>query len=140
MSLILDSSVLIADERGTWDGRRFAREVIGTQRTAICAITASEFLHGCFRAPVGKRREQRIAFFDAIVNALEVIPFDLGIAKTHAELWADLASRGIGVGAHDLLIAATCLHLDWSLVTLNEAEFARIPGLKLVDCVSFRNG
>ena len=48
MSLILDSSMLIAEERGTWDGRRFAREAIGNQRTAICSITASEFLHGCF--------------------------------------------------------------------------------------------
>jgi tRNA(fMet)-specific endonuclease VapC len=138
MSVLLDSSILIADERGLWDGQRFAREAVGTRRTGISAITASEFLHGCWRAPVGKRRERRFAFFDSIEKGVEVIPFDFEIAKTHAKLWSELASLGIGVGAHDLIIAATCLHLDWELATLNEAEFGRVPGLRLVETGSFR--
>jgi len=138
MSILLDSSVLIADERGTWDGRRFALEMVGQQSTGISAITASEFLHGCWRAPVGKRREQRLAFFETVSNAVEIIPFDFEIAKTHAKLWAELAAKGIDVGPHDLIIAATCLHLDWTLATLNSEEFGRIPGLRRVDCDPFR--
>ena len=31
-----------------------------------------------------------------------------------------------------VIIAATCLHLDWDLATLNRAEFSRVPGLRLV--------
>ncbi len=138
MSLLLDSSVLIADERGTWDGRRFAREFVGERRTGISAITASEFLHGCWRAPVGKRQDRRLAFFESVEKGVEIIPFDFEIAKTHAKLWAELASKGISVGPHDLIIAATCLHFDWELATLNEAEFGRVPGLRLAEVRRFR--
>jgi tRNA(fMet)-specific endonuclease VapC len=138
MSIVLDASVLIADERGTWDAARFASEFVGSRRLAICAITASEFLHGCWRAPVGKRRERREAFFTSLLESVEVLPFGYDEAYTHSQLTAELASSGVTIGGYDLIIAATCLHLDWGLATLNHAEFARIPGLRLVATDAYR--
>ena len=138
MSIILDTSVLIADERGQWDGGRFATEVVGSAQLGICTITASEFLHGCWRAPVGKRRERRKAFFESLLAALEVFAFGLEEARTHSRLTAQLADSGIILGAYDLVIAATCLHLDWQLATLNHAEFSRVPGLRLVPTEPYR--
>ena len=41
------------------------------------------------------------------------------------------------VGPHDLLIAATCLHHDFDLATLNNKEFSRIPGLRLAPVSRF---
>jgi tRNA(fMet)-specific endonuclease VapC len=37
------------------------------------------------------------------------------------------------IGANDILIAAHALALDCTLVTDNEREFARVPGLRLVN-------
>jgi len=36
------------------------------------------------------------------------------------------------IGSHDLLIGATTLARGDALVTLNQRDFARVPGLRLV--------
>jgi len=130
MNVLFDTSVLIAQERGRWDAVTFNEQVVGDHEVAISAITVSEFLEGVFRAPPGKRQQARRGFFDALVSTIEVFPFGVEEARTHAQLKADLSGKGIIVGAHDLLIAATCLHHDFDLATLNCAEFSRIPGLR----------
>ena len=38
---------------------------------------------------------------------------------------------GTTIGAHDLLIAATAIAGGDALVTLNQREYARVPGLRL---------
>jgi tRNA(fMet)-specific endonuclease VapC len=42
-----------------------------------------------------------------------------------------LENAGTPIGANDLLIAAHALTLDCTLVTDNEAEFRRVPGLRV---------
>jgi predicted nucleic acid-binding protein len=37
------------------------------------------------------------------------------------------------IGAHDLQIAATAIHHGHAVVTLNQQEFGRVPGIQLVD-------
>lgn len=49
MGLILDSSLLIADERGKFEMPGFLRQS-SALRPVIAAITASELLHGVERA------------------------------------------------------------------------------------------
>ena len=49
MGLILDTSILIADERGKFDMPGLLRQFPSPQ-TIITAITASELLHGVERA------------------------------------------------------------------------------------------
>ena len=46
-------------------------------------------------------------------------------------------TTGRVIGAHDLLIAATCLRLDCPLATLNREEFARVPGLVLTETARY---
>jgi predicted nucleic acid-binding protein len=36
------------------------------------------------------------------------------------------------IGAHDLIIAATALHLGWAVKTGNEREFRRVDDLKVL--------
>ena len=99
---------------------------------AVAAITASELLHGCHRASDPGVRARRAAFVDALLDALPVLPFGLPEARRHAELWAELARTGNAIGPHDLLIAATALAQGHALVTINQREFGRVPGLRLV--------
>ncbi len=140
MNVLFDTSVLIAQERGLWDAVAFNEQLVGDHTAAISAITVSEFLEGVFRAPPGKRQEARRSFFDAIISTHPVLPFGVEEAHTHARLKADLSRKGVTVGPHDLLIASTCLHHDFDLVTLNTEEFSRIPGLRLAPSYQFALG
>jgi predicted nucleic acid-binding protein len=97
-------------------------------------VTASELLHGWERAPAGARRNRRLRFVEALLKILPGIPFDLDCARVHAHLWARLEEQGAMIGAHDLLIAATCVREADSIATLNDKEFSRIAELTLADC------
>jgi tRNA(fMet)-specific endonuclease VapC len=120
---LLDSSVLIRLER---TGSTLA--LADDEEVAVAAITASELLHGVHRADP-RRRAQREAFVEHVLQVLPVYPFSLESARVHARLWADLAAAGRLIGPHDLIVAATALALGWSLATHNASEFRRVPGL-----------
>lgn len=130
MGVILDTSVLIAHDRGAQALPDLLRS-LGTDSVAIAAITASELLHGCHRANDPATRIRRTAYVDALLALLPAVAFGLAEARIHAMVWAELAARGTPIGAHDLLIAATALARGDAVATLNHAEFSRIPGLRL---------
>jgi tRNA(fMet)-specific endonuclease VapC len=130
MAALIDSSVLIAAERGQLDldelAARYAEEDM-----ALSAVTASELLHGFYRAKTAAQRHRRQALVEGLLAQLPVIPFDLAVARVHASLWADLASRGAAVGERDLMIGATAIARGYSIVTRDERSFPKIPGLKV---------
>jgi predicted nucleic acid-binding protein len=51
----------------------------------------------------------------------------------HAGVWAELTERGHVIGAHDLWIAATAVAHGFGVATRNAGEFARVPGLRVLD-------
>lgn len=140
MGLVLDTSVLIASEKGHFDLEELIITQIGQELPGLPTIVAAEYLHGVERALPGRRRNHRLAFLDELFARSQILPFDLDTARLHASVWAQLAASGITVGAHDLIIAATCLYLDWDLATLNRAEFSRVPSLRLVPTDAGRLG
>jgi tRNA(fMet)-specific endonuclease VapC len=137
MGLILDTSILIADERGKFDMRGFLRQ-IATAQPVISAITASELLHGVERAKDPARRARRKQHVETVLGSLMLEAFDLAQARCHARLWADLETRGMVIGPHDMQIAAAGLALGHDVATLNPAEFQRVSGLRVVDATPFR--
>jgi predicted nucleic acid-binding protein len=137
MGVVLDTSALIEHDRGRFSlvGLRaeLARETVG-----VAAITASELLVGAYRTRDPNRRVPQLARAEAMLADLAIHPFGYEEARRHAELWAYLASNGTPIGPHDALIAATALARGDSLATLNRAEFARVPGLRLLDLDRYR--
>lgn len=136
MGVILDSSILIAAERGRFDLPRFFLAHSETE-FFISSITASELLHGVERANTVDRRLKRSRFVEDILREIPVIEFNTSVAREHARLWARLEARGQAIGAHDMLIAATALHGKHWLATLNRDEFAQVEGLQLSEVASF---
>jgi tRNA(fMet)-specific endonuclease VapC len=130
MATLIDSSVLIAAERGQLNlddiSARYAEEDV-----AISAVTASELLHGLYRARTAAQRHRRQAFVEGLLAQLPVIPFDLTVARVHASLWADLSQRGVMIGERDLMIGATAIANDCRIATRDERSFPKIPGLKV---------
>jgi tRNA(fMet)-specific endonuclease VapC len=124
MATLIDSSVLIAAERGQLNldeiSSRYAEDDI-----AISAVTASELLHGLYRARTPTQRHRRQSFVEGLLAQLPVIAFDLIVARVHASLWADLARRGIAVGERDLMIGATAIAKDYAVATRDERSFSQ---------------
>jgi tRNA(fMet)-specific endonuclease VapC len=131
VGIVIDSSVLIAAERGKLDlAAALGRQADET--VAIAAITASELLHGVHRAAEAGQRSRRQAFVEHLLATVPVLPFDLLAARAHASLWAGLASKGLAIGAHDLLIGAIAIAGGHWVATRDQRSFPRIPGLKTV--------
>ena len=98
----------------------------------IAAITASELLHGIYRAKTEQQRLARTADVENILSNVIVIPFDLAVARVHAQLDASLRATGNKVGANDLAIAATAITHGHDVMTKDLRSFPRVPGLKVL--------
>ncbi|MCI0412024.1 PIN domain-containing protein [bacterium] len=128
MGIILDTSIIIALERETITPLALI-EGSESEAFGISVVTVSELLHGVHRAAPVARRIKREAFVEKVIAEFTLFPFDIAATRIYAQIWAEVAAKGIQVGAHDLLIAATAISLGHQVVTVNERDFARIKGL-----------
>lgn len=98
---------------------------IGEAHVCTSIVVAAELWFGAI-----KRNSTRLtAQLEAVLGALEVIPFEAPAERVYGELRALLEGKGQPIGGNDLLIAAHAIELGCALVTDNEREFARINGL-----------
>jgi tRNA(fMet)-specific endonuclease VapC len=130
---VIDSSVLIAVERGELDLMSIPG-LSPDEEVVISAITASELLHGVHRLRGAAQRARTGRLVARVLASLTIVPFDLGIARAHAILSADLRARGATVGAHDLIIAATAVALGFAVATRDRRSFPKITGLDVLYC------
>jgi predicted nucleic acid-binding protein len=130
MAALIDASVLIDVERGrlTLAGLTSKNP---DEEVALAAVTVSELLHGMHDVK-GAQAARVEAFVEGLLDLLPILPFDLAEARTHARLSAELASKGVSVGAHDLLIAATAIANDMRVITHDARSYSRIKGLEVV--------
>ncbi len=96
----------------------------------LSSVTRGELLHGARRsARVAENIKLLSTFFAPFLS----LPFDDSCAEHYGALRASLAAAGKPIGPNDLLIAATALAADLTLVTHNLREFSRVAGLKIED-------
>jgi tRNA(fMet)-specific endonuclease VapC len=74
-----------------------------------------------------QRKARRSAFVEAVFKLFHPLPFDLEVARVHAQLVSSLG-RGVTLGAFDLIIGATAIRYGFSVLTTNAADFRRMPG------------
>lgn len=125
--LILDSTVLIAAERG---GRRLNRIIADHDDVAIAAITAAELLVGVELAD-DAHRGTRAAYVRSVLDTVPVEDYDGPVAHAHALLLAHVRRSGRPRGAHDLIVAATAAARDRMVVSADETAFAGLPGVSV---------
>ena len=125
MRYLLDTNIvsdLVRHPQG-----RIAEHVRKVGETQVCTsiIVAAELRYGA-----AKKGSQRLAAqLEAILGALEVLPFEAPADAAYGRLRARLEQAGTPIGGNDLLIAAQALALSCAIVTDNEVEFARIDSL-----------
>jgi len=132
VGLILDSSLLIADEREHFKLSSWLR-ARPPEPVAASAITFSELCFGVDFESNAARARRRRRWLEKTFRRLEIVAFDEGVARHHARLWVRLSKGGLTVGPHDLIVATTAMHRQWSVATFNRAEFELIDGLEVIE-------
>lgn len=95
---------------------------------AVSVITWGELLYG---AEKSKKRKMVLNLLDEFKTIIPVLPIPENAGKTYGSIRALLESKGTPIGNNDLWIAAHAKAASLTLVTNNEREFQRVPGLKV---------
>jgi tRNA(fMet)-specific endonuclease VapC len=98
---------------------------IGEAQVCTSIIVAAELRYGATR----KGSPRLTAQVEAVLGALDVLPFEAPADAAYGLIRARLEQAGKTIGGNDLLIAAQAIALGYSIVTDNDREFARIDGL-----------
>jgi tRNA(fMet)-specific endonuclease VapC len=123
--LILDTSVVV-------QAHRLAAPIDhlfgDDDDVAVSAVTASELLMGV-ELVHDRLKATRAEQVEAFLAAILVEEFDLDAARAHARLLAHTRLSGRQRGAHDLLIAATAVSRNRTVLTRDPGGFEDLPGL-----------
>jgi len=99
---------------------------VGEGQVATSIIVAAELRYGATK----KGSARLTAQVEAVLGAIEVLPFEEPADRVYGVLRSSLEQKGQPLGGNDLLIAAQALSLGFTLVTANEREFAKIDDLQ----------
>jgi len=126
MRYLLDTNIvsdLIRNPQG-----RVAAHIKKIGETRICtSIIAAELHYGATK----KGSPRLTAQLEAVLGALEILPFDSPADSVYGLIRARLEQAGQPIGGNDLLIAAQAIAFGYTIVTDNQKEFARVAGLAL---------
>ena len=101
---------------------------VGPEALNISAVTLAELRYGadCSAQPDANHRA-----IDDFISGIAVLAVDAYTARGFGEIKAQLRRQGNLIEDFDLLLAATALANDLTLVTNNTAHFGRVEGLTL---------
>jgi tRNA(fMet)-specific endonuclease VapC len=128
VSYLLDTNICVAFLNQKDAGLRKRFQQTEPDDIQLCSIVKAELLYG---ARNGARVEQNLATLAKFFDLFESIAFDDAAAEHYAMLRVHLRRAGTPIGANDLLIASIALATDATLVTRNQDEFHRVPGLRV---------
>jgi len=99
---------------------------VGEAQVCTSIIVAAELRYGATK----KGSPRLLAQLEAVLGALEVLPFEVPADAAYGLLRTRLEQVGRPIGANDLLIAAQTLSLGYTIVTDNEKEFLHVEDLR----------
>ncbi len=98
----------------------------------ISSITLSELEYGVEKSSFPERNR---AYLNLFLTPIKVLPYDDNSALEYGKVRSFLESSGQVIGSLDMLIASQCLSLKYTLVTNNDKEFKRVPGLRVANWI-----
>jgi tRNA(fMet)-specific endonuclease VapC len=99
-------------------------------RIRLCSVVKTELIFGAHKSLNAAAALQKLRRF---FGPMKSLPFDDACAEHAGRIRADLERVGAMLGPMDLLIAATALEFNATLVTHNIREFGRVIGLHYED-------
>lgn len=112
---------------------RFARHA--ARELAMSVVTLGELRFG---AEKSQSRERALASIQTLTSLITVAPLPEAAGEHYGQIRAALQANGQIIGNNDLWLAAHARAEGWILVTNNEREFVRVPGLQVENWVTGR--
>lgn len=107
-------------------GRMSARvQTVGESTVCTSIVVAAELTYGAEKSNSEKLRRQ----VDAVLSAIDILPLQSPVHREYATIRRHLTEAGELIGPNDLLIAAQAKMKNLIVVTANDREFSRVPGL-----------
>ena len=130
MIWMLDTDILIYFVNRKPGFEKIARRMSGRSpgELRLSAITLAELKFGIENGEF--RPENRRALIE-VLQLFQADDLPCGAAQDFSEIKTGLVRKGKPIGPYDMLIAAHARHIGATVVTNNEREFRRVPGLSV---------
>jgi len=123
---LLDTNICIYIRRHRPPGVMDRFRMLKPGQANLSVITYGELAYGAEKSPTPA---QAFKSLEELASQIEVLPLPADAGRWYGILRAALERKGEMIGANDIWIAAHAKAAELTLVTNNEREFRRIPGL-----------
>ena len=130
MTFLIDTNIVIFALKDP--EKKLARKLAAQPADSIhlsCIVEAELY----FGAEGYGKPERRRTILNEFLAHYQRLPFDSLCVPHYARVRHHLEKQGQVIGGNDLMIAATALAHDLTVITHNSREFSRVPGLKWED-------
>ncbi len=124
---LLDTNIISDVVRDPLGRARQQLLLVGGTDVCTSIVVAAELRYGLERGASLRTRQA----VEGTLERLTILPLGRPADEAYGRLRVALEKAGTPIGANDLLIAAHALAAGCILVTDNEREFARVPGLTI---------
>jgi tRNA(fMet)-specific endonuclease VapC len=129
MRYLLDTNIVSALVRNPKGPVAERIRDVGEANVCTSIIVAAELRFGA-----AKKTSARLsAQLEAVISALDVLPFESPADAVYGDIRAQLERAGMLIGGNDLLIAAQAIAGGHTVVTDNLREFQRVDGLPVTN-------
>ena len=127
MSYLIDTDILIYSKKGNPVVNEWLQKNKNIPMS-ISVITLGELIYGAHKS---QHPQRSMITVNHIRNIFPIIELDQGIIEVFGNIKAKQEKKGERLAGMDLLIAATALYMNMTLVTNNIKHFSKIDGLSL---------
>jgi len=125
---LLDTDWVIDFLNGRQETVEKIRELKG-YGLALSLVSLAELYEGVYYSREPEESERKLEDF---LSGVEIVALEDGICQTFGRERGRLRKERILIGDFDLLIGATCLYHNLTLLTNNTRHFERIHNLRIV--------
>ncbi|HXW42748.1 MAG TPA: type II toxin-antitoxin system VapC family toxin [Xanthobacteraceae bacterium] len=129
---LLDTDTFVYIRRGRPVQARARFDRLEPGEAVLSVIAYGELAYGIEKKGVGPEPWRVL---EELIQIIQVVPLPTEAANVYGAIRATLAKKGEMIGSNDLWIAAHAKMMNLILVTNNEREFRRVPGLKIENWV-----
>ncbi len=122
--VIIDADFMIELMRKNHSAKSFIINEVGNENIILSCITVAEILQGA-------NNKENLQQLNKILKQYIVLPVDHFISDIFSSLFQKyVLSHDTGIP--DTLVAATALHYNLPLLSINQKHFKHIPNLQLI--------
>ncbi len=127
LSFLIDTDWVIDHFNGVTHVSRRLKE-LQPQGLGLSVVSAAELWEGAYFSRDPKRSQETL---EAFLSGVDILGLDEEVCKRFGQLRGSMRKRRQTIGDFDLLIAATALRHNLTLLTNNRKHFEGIAGLKI---------